>query len=104
MNDDFWAGTNNGNVLDLEAFFDSDITDALRRVISLGVLVSLGLTRDGGALGITILDAGRKRREYFRSAQDGSDWLHMAAAALSGNGSAQQPTGPPVGQKPTRGR
>lgn len=85
MNDRFFDSASSGNELDLPAFFDSDILDGLIGVISLGVLVSVGLTRDRGALGITILDNGRKRREYFRRSEDACEYLRGAVLALEGH-------------------
>lgn len=104
MNETFWDGSAKGSNLDLPAFLDSGVSDGLIRLLSLGVLVSLGVTRDGGALGITVLSDGRRRREYFRDSASAADWLDMAVGALSGPGLGSTANGGPVGQKPTRGR
>jgi hypothetical protein len=104
MNETFWDGSAKGSDIDLPAFFDSGVSDGLIGVLSLGVLVSLGVTRDGGALGITILSDGRRRREYFRDSEAATDFLRGAVVALSGAGVGATANGGPVGQKPTRGR
>lgn len=104
MPNDFWDGSAKSAYLDIPAFFDSSLTDGICRVLEMGVLVSLGLTRDGGALGIAVFDDGRRRREYFRTSQDASDWLGLAAAALSGNGVGDNGEEPSARQDPTRGR
>lgn len=89
MTSDFWDRGSANDDLDLRAFFDSSIGDRLAGLLAVGVLVSLGLTRDRGALGVTVLDNGKKRREYFRRSEDCADWLQLATAALSGNGSGR---------------
>lgn len=103
MDDDFWDSSGSGANLDVPAFFDSSVMERLCEVLSLGVLVSLGLTRDGGALGVAVFDDGRRRREYFRTSSDAEDWLRRAATALSGNGLGQTNGGPSRSRKPTRG-
>jgi hypothetical protein len=104
MTNDFWDGSTTSTNLDVSAFFDSSVTEHLCRVLEMGVLVSFGLTRDGGAIGIAVLDDGRRRREYFRTPQDAADWLGLAAAALSGNGVGDNGAQPSSRQDPTRGR
>lgn len=103
MNDDFWNGSTSATDLDLPAFLDSSVTDALTSLLDLGVLVSLGLTRDRGAIGIAVFDDGRRRREYFRQPEEAADWLRLAVATLSGNGLGPPAESPPRRQKPTRG-
>lgn len=92
MNDEFWSGTATGNALDIAAFLDSSVTDGIGGLLAMGVLVSLGLTRDGGAVGVTVFNDGRRRREYFRQSSDCADWLQLARLALAPN-RASRPAG-----------
>lgn len=104
MNDSFWDGSATGSNIDLPAFFDSGVLDGLIGLLSMGVLVSLGTTRDGGAIGITILQDGRRRREYFRDSDVAGGFLRDAVDALGAGVGAATNGDRPVGQKPTRGR
>lgn len=103
MSDDFWDSTSSGTTLDLAAFLDSGFIERVGRILELGVLVSLGLTRDGGALGVAVFDNGRRRREYFRTSVEATDWLDTAHHALSGNGLGAPDSTRPAPRKPTRG-
>lgn len=103
MSDDFWDESSSGTHLDVPAFFDSGVVEGIGRLLGLGVLVSLGLTRDGGALGVAVFDNGRRRREYFRDSSDASEWLGKAHTALSGNGLGAPDSTRPAPRKPTRG-
>lgn len=71
-----------GKAVDVVALLDSDAGNSLRDVVALGALVSLGLTSDGGALGVTITVDGRWRREYFREAEELGEWLAEALPAV----------------------
>lgn len=89
-----------GTPLDVPALFDSAVPDGLALLVGTGALVSLGVTRDGGALGVTVTVDGRWRREYFRESEDLVSWLSeavpavreavQAASASSGRGSGQR--------------
>jgi hypothetical protein len=98
---DWFEGSGSGGLVDVPALFDSVASERLFAVVALGALVSVGLTRDGGALGITVTSDGRWRREYFRDPEAAAAWLDGAAAALGGNGHTT-PVSPPSG--PSRGR
>lgn len=82
---DWFNGQGSGVPVDVEAIFDSRVPSLLGEVVSLGALVGISRTRDGGALGITVTNDGRWRREYFRDADSASDWLLGAVAALGGS-------------------
>jgi hypothetical protein len=71
-----------GNPVDVAALMDSKALDMLTELVSAGALVSLGITSDGGALGLTITVDGAWRREYFRD--DGALvlWLEEAMAPV----------------------
>lgn len=104
MTDDFFDSGSHAAVVDVPAFFDSSVPGLIGELVSLGVLVSVGTTRDRGAVSITVTNDGRYRREYFRSSDDASDWLRLATGALRGNGLGEPGTDATVTQKPTRGR
>lgn len=72
-----------GSPVDVEAMLDGRAGDLLHQIVGCGALVSMGLTSDGGALGITITVDGRWRREYFRDAEPLGDWLAGGAVAIA---------------------
>lgn len=72
----------NGQAVDVPALMDSGVPEVLWRIVTAGALVSIGRTSDGGALGLTITLDGRWRREYFRDAEEATDWLLKAAEAV----------------------
>lgn len=81
MSDWFDEG-GSGKALDLEALWDSEVPDAIRRLVGTGALVSMGLTSDGGAFGLTVTVDGRWRREYFRDAEEVLSWAAEALPAV----------------------
>jgi hypothetical protein len=64
-----------GPAIDVPALLDSEAGRLIYEVAGYGALVGIGLTGDGGALGITVTVDGRYRREYFRNSEDLADWL-----------------------------
>jgi len=81
MSDWFDEGGSAGAV-DVLALFDSEAPQSLLALVSAGALVSLGLTSDGGALGVTVTVDGRWRREYFRDSEPLTLWLDQALPAV----------------------
>lgn len=81
MSDWFDAGRS-GSPVDVEALLDGAGGEGLHALVGMGALVSLGLTSDGGALGVTVTVDGRWRREYFRSADDLDTWVVEALPAV----------------------
>jgi hypothetical protein len=51
-------------------------------MVQQGALLSLSVTSDGGALGITITIDGRWRREYFRDAEQLALWTEESLAPV----------------------
>jgi hypothetical protein len=92
------------SVIDVGAFFDSGVPQLCAELLSMGVLVSLGTTRDRGAVSITITTDGAFDREYFRNSSDAEDYLRNAGEALRGMGLGPSRTDLPSVQKPTRRR
>ncbi len=79
---DWFDGGGNGSRCDVRALLDSGVSDLLSACVGVGALVSMGLTSDGGALGITITVDGRWRREYFRDAESAMTWLSDGMPAI----------------------
>lgn len=94
----------NGKCIDVEAFLDSITTPAIARIVDLGCLVSIGTTRDGGALSLSITHDGDYDREYFRTVDDALEWLRAAEVVLRGRGLTSKSKAAPVDQKPVRRR
>src|SRR5688572_20498934 len=88
-----------GAAVDVEAMFDGPAADALWQCVTAGALVSVGTSRDGGALSVGVTCGGKLKREWFRDADELKDWLTRAAEAVV----ALDARGGP-GQRPTRGR
>lgn len=70
------------NAVDVAKVMDSGAPGILWAIAESGALVSLGVTSDGGALGVTITMDGRWRREYFRDSDELVDWLLGAQEAV----------------------
>jgi len=79
---DWFDGSGSAGSIDVVALLDSG-GDAVAELVRLGALVSVGLTSDGGALGLTVTLDGRWRREYFRETEALIDWLKGAIDAVS---------------------
>jgi len=59
-----------GSVLDLNSIDSDTFKRAVLSLLKREVGVTLGVTRDGGALSITLLDNGETVREYVRATED----------------------------------
>lgn len=59
-----------GSVLDLNSIDPDTLKGALLSLLKREVGVTFGVTRDGGALSITLLDNGETVREYVRATED----------------------------------
>lgn len=103
---DDWFDGGNGSPCDVPALLDgTGVSEALANIVSMGALVSLGTTSDGGALGVTVTVDGRWRRGYFREAEDLITWVGEAteAVTLATSGRAASPV-PGRGQRRSRAR
>lgn len=96
-------GTANG-VIDVKSFMDSDVPGLIAAIVGMGVLVSVGTTRDRGAISLTVTYDGQWDREYFRRSDEACDWLSGAAKTLRAMGLSSAPEDPPPVQTPTRRR
>jgi len=59
-----------GSVLDLDSIDPNTLKRAILELLKRAVGVTFGVTRDGGALSITLLDNGENIREYVRATED----------------------------------
>lgn len=83
MSDWFDGAGGSDSAVDVPALLDSDAGQRIGNLVAAGALVSLGLTRDAGALGITVTVDGRWRREYFRNCDDMLVWMDGAVSAVT---------------------
>lgn len=82
MGDWFDGGRGAGSAVDVPALLDSKGGAGLLELVGFGALVSMGLTSDRGALGVTVTVDGRWRREYFRDAEELGVWVAEALPAV----------------------
>jgi len=80
---DWFDGGGSGSPVDVHAVLDGMPTQGVLELVEAGALVSLGLTSDGGALGVTITVDGRWRREYFRGGEELQAWIAEALPAVA---------------------
>lgn len=59
-----------GSVLDLDSIDANTLKRAILELLKRAVGVTFGVTRDGGALSVTLLDNGENVREYVRATED----------------------------------
>ncbi len=64
-----------GSVLDLSSIDADALKRALEAVLKRAVGITFGVTRDGGALSVTLLDNGENVREYVRATEDINQYL-----------------------------
>lgn len=79
---DWFDGNGNGSRVDVVKLLDSKCGEGLHELVAAGALVSMGLTSDGGALGVTVTVDGRWRREYFREEDELITWIAEAIPAV----------------------
>lgn len=92
---DWFDGNGAGHAVDVAAVLDDLAIAGLQELVSLGALVSLGTTSDGGALGFTVTVDGRWRREYFRDAESLTTWIAEAVPAVREATGADSPSAAP---------
>lgn len=78
MTDWLDAGAAGSEVAVLDLLTGANV-DLVARIVQAGVLLSIGRTSDGGAVGVTVTADGRWRREYFREPDELEHWLTGAA-------------------------
>jgi hypothetical protein len=78
----WFSGSKSGSAVDVAAVMDSEVPELLCAVVSAGAMASLGTTRDGGALAITVTLDGEWEREYFRDSESAIEWLREIRDAV----------------------
>src|ERR1700674_4845301 len=71
-----------GSPVDVAAMFDGKAWEMVTELVSAGALISVCLTSDGGALGLTVTVDGVCRSEYFREPTARVIWLEDAMAPV----------------------
>ena len=99
MGTEWLKGGSTGALVDVVEMFEDGAAVNLFRVVQEGALVSIGMTRDKGAVSVTITMDGASRREYFHNPDQLTLWSEEAARNLAGSG---EPPTPPAGR--SRGR
>ena len=82
MAGDWFDQNGNGSRVDVRELLDGMPMQGIQELVEAGALCSLGLTSDGGALGLTVTVDGRWRREYFRNSADLQAWIAAALPAV----------------------
>lgn len=102
--DDFFTAGGRGVPVDVAALMDSKAANLMGELCDLGCLLSLGTTRDGGALGVTITMDGRWRREYVRTVDELLAFLNEGLDGVRAlTGGKRPPTPPPIKRTGRRG-
>lgn len=83
--------------VDVGAVLDAGAVEYLASIVQAGALVSLGRTRDGGTMSITVTVDGAYEREWVRTAEEACDFLRECDTFLQG---APQP--PPSKPRPRK--
>ena len=68
--------------VDLECLLDATTLELVRELVGLGALVSIGSSRDGGALSVHVRSGEIREREWFRTDVELHDWLSEGVAAV----------------------
>jgi hypothetical protein len=79
---DWFDEGGSGSRVDAVKLLDSKCGEGIAHLVDAGALVSMGLTSDGGALGVTVTVDGRYRRSYFREEDELLAWVAEAIPAV----------------------
>lgn len=77
-------------VVDVGSLLDATAVEYLVSIVTRGALVSIGRTRDGGAMSLTCTIDGKYEREWCRSPEEVADFLQQVDAYMTA-----QPVSPP---------
>lgn len=91
---DWFDGSGSGGKCDPILLLEA-AAEPLHRIVAAGALLSIGLTSDGGAMGVTVTVDGRWRREYFRHEEELLAWLAEAVPAVETARGVEAPTAVP---------
>lgn len=90
--------------LDVAAFLDSGITQRVAQLVSMGCLVGIGSSRDGGALSISVLYNGESTREWFRDTETAELFLEHSRQCVEVAGGIERRADPEPRPVARRGR
>lgn len=94
------SGNGNGGEVDVvELLGDTVAGKAIGELVQTGALVSIGTTRDGGALGITVTVDGEWRRDYFRNREEMLAWFAEAIPGIQALTGDSRPSAAPRARK-----
>lgn len=79
---DWFDGERSNALVDVVELMDGGAAVNLFRCVQNGALVSIGMTRDGGAVSVTVTLDGKWRREYFHDEDQLTLWTESAANAV----------------------
>lgn len=82
MSGSWFEGAGNGGAVDVAELLDGMGAQGVRELVEAGALVSIGTTRDGGALALTVTVDGTWRRDYFRKQDEMLLWIAEAIPAV----------------------
>lgn len=82
MSANWFEGQGNGGAVDVAELLDGMGAQGVRELVEAGALVSIGTTRDGGALALTVTVDGTWRRDYFRKQDEMLLWIAEAIPAV----------------------
>ena len=85
-----------GAVLDVAVALEPGVLDSIQEVVRTGALVSFGLSRDGGSLGVTVTFDSEWDRQWFRDPVELSAWLGACAADILEETGGELPSSPPA--------
>jgi len=94
----FLNGSRANAAVDVGTVLDASAWEYVVSIVTSGALVSLGRTRDGGAVSVTVTINGEYEREWCRQAEEASDFLREVEKFLAG-----EPLVPPSVPKRRRG-
>lgn len=103
MGSSWFDGAGSGNAVDAAEILTGLAAQGITELVNAGALVSVGTTRDGGALGVTVTVDGRWRREYFRDAEALALWIGEALPAVQEAAGTVRPSAA-TDQRPRRRR
>lgn len=89
---DFFTSVKSSRQADLPSLLDATFAERVCDLVGSGALVSIGATRDVGAVSFTVTVDGEWRREYFHDQEEFHAYLKMAAEAV--NAMAPRPPAP----------
>lgn len=83
--DDWFESGRGGALLPVHEMFTAGVVDAVIRLLEQGALVSVCVSRDGGAIGFTVTSDGRWSRQWFREPAQAEEWMTAGSEYLAAN-------------------